>query len=327
MQANSTEESEENQNQQKDSQEEQSSKMSKVKEITVGILVPLICIGLNQLFAFLTTFSKEPWFSMHIIAFVTILVQWVAFIHAGGFFGNQMTEKYFDLTGSFTYILTLALTFFLIPRPSIRQIIVSSLACIWALRLGIFLFTRIVQSNGVDRRFTALKVHWLRFFQTWNVQGVWVFITLLSVLISNQTVDKEPLSIVNYIGIGVWVLGFLFEVIADQQKRSFKEDPLNANKFINKGLWSISRHPNYFGEIVLWFGIAMITIRDGSVWEILARFISPMFVLLLLIFVSGIPLLEKHADEKFGNIEEYKRYKARTPVLVPLIGRRGSAMF
>jgi steroid 5-alpha reductase family enzyme len=300
--------------------------MSKLKEYLIGILVPIICIGVNQLFAYLVTFSKTPIYSMYIIAFVTIFVQWVVFIHASGLFGNQRTEKYFDLTGSFTYLLTVLLTVLLVPQPSIRQIVVSSFACVWALRLGIFLFSRILIS-GEDRRFTAMKVHWLRFFQAWNVQGVWVFITLLSILIANQTVDKAPLNIPNYIGIGVWVFGFLFESIADQQKRSFRSDPLNANKWISKGLWSISRHPNYFGEIVLWIGIALITITDGPWWEILARFVSPIFVALLLIFISGIPLLEKHADEKFGAIEEYKRYKARTPVLVPIIGCRGNAMF
>lgn len=144
----------------------------------------------------------------------------------------------------------------------------------------------------------------------------------------NVSSSLEPLGVLDYIGIPLWAIGFLFEVVADYQKSSFRKITENKDKWIASGLWSTTRHPNYFGEIVLWFGNALIAFGGlGMKARGAFVFISPIFVTLLLIFVSGIPSLERAADQKFGKNPDYQKYKKATPVLVPFIGRRGDAMF
>jgi steroid 5-alpha reductase family enzyme len=118
------------------------------------------------------------------------------------------------------------------------------------------------------------------------------------------------------VGFLIWVFGFAFEVIADSQKSRFKADPANEGKFINTGLWARSRHPNYFGEIVLWIGVAVIAFPVLQGWQ-LVTLISPVFVTLLLTRISGLPMLERRADETWGGQEDYEAYKGRTPVLIP----------
>ena len=127
-----------------------------------------------------------------------------------------------------------------------------------------------------------------------------------------QTIDYSLI----YIGIVVWLFGFLFECIADYQKNEFKSKIENKNQFITKGLWSLSRHPNYFGEIILWIGISMISFSMLSGWQYLTLF-SPIFIYILLTNISGINLLEKKADEKWGDLDSYQKYKENTPELIP----------
>jgi steroid 5-alpha reductase family enzyme len=154
-----------------------------------------------------------------------------------------------------------------------------------------------------------------------------VFITALPVLSLNQAVDKKPLDVVDYVGVLLWGTGFLFEVTADLQKTFFLQG--SNKKFIDTGLWSLSRHPNYFGEILLWIGVAMISSNGMKAWssQAISSWVSPLFVALLLIFISGIPMLEKASDAKWGNQKNYKLYKEITPVLIPIVGRKGSAPF
>lgn len=131
---------------------------------------------------------------------------------------------------------------------------------------------------------------------TWLAQGIWVNITaspLLVVISKHAQIPKiNPLEI---IGVIVWAFGLIFEAVSDYQKSAFKENPENKGKFINEGLWSISRHPNYFGEIVLWVGAALYAIPSLVEWEFLSM-LSPIFVCVLIVGVSGIPILEKKAD-------------------------------
>jgi steroid 5-alpha reductase family enzyme len=117
-------------------------------------------------------------------------------------------------------------------------------------------------------------------------------------------------------------VGFALEAVADQQKRRFRERPENAGRFIATGLWAWSRHPNYFGEILLWTGVALVALPALDGWQ-LATLLSPVFVTLLLTRVSGVPLLEERADARWGDDPEYLAYKKRTPLLVPRIGARG----
>jgi steroid 5-alpha reductase family enzyme len=208
------------------------------------------------------------------------------------------------------------------------MIILSTFVAIWSIRLGWFLFTRIHNNNGIDSRFTTIKAFLPRFLMAWTLQGVWVFFTMLPVLMLHQASEDFVFNVLDYIGIPVWIFGFTFEVISDYQKSAFRKLAENREKFIHTGLWSISRHPNYFGEIVLWIGVALCAFGGlGMKPKAGFVFISPIFVALLLIFISGIPLLEQKADKKYGDNDLYQHYKQTTPVLVPFIGRRGDAMF
>lgn len=184
-----------------------------------------------------------------------------------------------------------------------------------------------------------------RFLMAWTLQGVWVFLTMIPVLLLNQSIDSKAFGTFDYIGIPLWAIGFLIEIISDFQKSAFRKLAENKEKWIQSGLWSSSRHPNYFGEITLWVGVALCSFGGlGATPRAAFAFISPCFVALLLvglnnmkrsnshpcslqIFVSGIPLLEDKADNKFGDNSDYRRYKENTPTLIPFIGRRGNAMF
>lgn len=211
----------------------------------VGVMgVILSTVALTQGIAILGTATlKWPPQILNYLALFTIGVQWVSFLYAGGLFGNQPTEKYYDLIGSLTYLSTLSISVFLLPISEIsaRQMIVTSCAGLWAIRLGGFLFYRIHNSGGVDSRFTEMKKDCGKFLIAWTIQGAWVFLTLLSILVVNQKVDTEPLRVVNYIGLGTFVVGFVTETTADLQKLRFKQNPVNEGKWIDSGLWSVSR--------------------------------------------------------------------------------------
>jgi len=186
---------------------------------------------------------------------------------------------------------------------------------VWAVRLASFLFLRISKS-GKDGRFDDIKTRPLRFLLAWTLQGLWVLVTAGAALAIITGGVREPLGAVGIAGIVIWAIGMLIEIIADRQKSAFKADPDNDGKFIDVGLWSWSRHPNYFGEIVLWTGMAIVALPVLQGWQ-WVTLISPVFVAFLLIKVSGIPLLEEKADERWGGQEAYENYKRETPVLVP----------
>ncbi len=241
-------------------------------------------------------------------------IQWLVFIPSYLF----QTEKFFDLTGSITYISVIGVSV-CYSRYSAgldaRSILLAALVIIWAIRLGSFLFGRIKKA-GKDDRFDELKPSFIRFLNVWTIQGLWVTFTAAAALVAITTTNKKELDVLAVIGLLVWVFGFVIEVVADSQKSRFSANPDNKGKFIQTGLWSRSRHPNYFGEIVLWLGIAIIALPVLQGWQWVAL-ISPLFVTLLLTRVSGIPLLEKKADNKWGGQADYEEYKKNTPVLTP----------
>ena len=195
-----------------------------------------------------------------------------------------------------------------------RSIIVAVLVLVWALRLGSFLFRR-VRKDGGDGRFDTIKTDPKRFFMMWTVQALWVFLTVAAGLAAITTEDPKDFGIVGAVGVAVWVIGFVIEVVADQQKRAFRSDPANNGRYITTGLWAWSRHPNYFGEIMLWTGIAIIAIPvlEGWRWVML---ISPVFVFLLITRVSGVPMLESRAKKRWGDDPDYRAYKSRTPSML-----------
>ena len=254
-------------------------------------------------------FSGIPVFGLMVgLAF---LIQWVAFIPAF----TLQTEKFYDITGSITYITVMILAAVLSRNVDARALLVLTLVVIWALRLGTFLFGRI-RKAGKDDRFDQIKPSFLRFLNAWTIQGLWVTFTASAALAAITTTRRVALDIFAVLGLLIWAFGFGFEVIADAQKSRFNANPDNRGKFIQSGLWSRSRHPNYFGEIVLWIGVAVIALPILQGWQWIAL-ISPVFVTVLLTRVSGVPMLEKKADQKWGGQEDYEAYKKRTPVLIP----------
>ena len=225
------------------------------------------------------------------------------------------TEKFYDLTGSITYISVTIMAVVLSPVVDGRSILLMILVVIWAGRLGTFLFQRVLEA-GKDSRFDEIKTSFPRFLTTWMLQGLWVSLTLAAALAAITTTERKPLGWFTLIGTLVWLIGFGIEVVADAQKSRFRDKEENQGDFIDTGLWAWSRHPNYFGEITLWFGVAIIALPILQGWQ-WVTLISPIFVALLITQVSGVPILEKKADEKWGGQEDYEEYKENTPVLIP----------
>jgi steroid 5-alpha reductase family enzyme len=250
-----------------------------------------------------------PLFAICVTA--AFLVQWLVFIPAY----LRQTEKFFDLTGSLTYISVTVLAVWLSPVRDGRSLLLMAMVIIWAGRLGSFLYRRI-QKEGKDGRFDEIKPSFLRFLNVWTIQGLWVTFTAAAALVAITSEYRQPLGWVAGLGALVWAVGFGIEVVADSQKSAFTANPANKSKFINSGLWARSRHPNYFGEIVLWLGVAIVAVPVLQGWQWVAL-ISPLFVTLLLTRVSGIPLLEQRADEKWGGQADCEQYKKETPVLIP----------
>ncbi|MFT5151832.1 MAG: steroid 5-alpha reductase family enzyme [Planctomycetota bacterium] len=224
------------------------------------------------------------------------------------------TERYYDLVGSATH-LSLVGCATLLAEPDPRGWLLAGLAAVWALRLGSFLFLRIHRA-GSDRRFDEVKQDFGQFLIAWTLQALWVFLTLCCALaaITITSAEPQPLGVWAVVGGLVWALGFGVEVAADRQKSVFRKDPANAGRFISSGLWAWSRHPNYCGEIVLWVGVAVIALPALSGWQYVTL-VSPLFVYVLLTSISGVPPLEKRAEEKWGDDPEYRTYVERTPVL------------
>jgi len=235
-------------------------------------------------------------------------LNWLVFIPSYA----AQTERYFDLTGSITYLTVVACGVALGNRDP-RALLLALLVGIWALRLGTFLFSRILR-EGADRRFDALKPSFARFLLTWTLQGLWVFLTVSCALAAITAAAAEPLGALAALGTAVWIAGFAIEPVSDRQKGRFRADPANRERFITTGLWAWSRHPNYCGEILLWIGIALVALPALSGWS-LVTLVSPFFVYLLLTRISGIPLLESRSDARWGDDPAYQAYKARTPVL------------
>ncbi|MAI52775.1 MAG: hypothetical protein CMP96_00305 [Gammaproteobacteria bacterium] len=240
---------------------------------------------------------------------MSFAIQWLVFVPAYAF----SSEKFFDLTGSITYISLVLIALFFAPELTDRDYLIGMLVLIWAARLGQFLFRRVIKA-GEDRRFRTMKTDFLQFLMTWSLQGLWVSITLGAGLAAISSVEKTPLGWVGWLGAGLWLIGFAIEVVADAQKTTFRAVAEHQERFIQTGLWAWSRHPNYFGEILLWFGMALIALPALSGGQYVTL-ISPIFVFVLMTYISGVRMLEARADRKWGADPDYQQYKLRTPVL------------
>ena len=282
--------------------------VEKPKNIIINLTISLVVIFATIAFAGLSESDlviKTAWF--------ILLIHWVAFVPALIF----KTEKFYDLTGSicyafaaiFVYQQTYGATFSL-------SLFISISVLIWTLRLGYFLLKRVLDA-GEDKRFRTIKTSPSQFFMTFNLSALWVVICSLCALtaVSNGVFEVKPIF---YIGLLTFILGFSIEVIADNQKTEFRSNPENTDKFITTGLWSFSRHPNYFGEVMLWTGIAIMSypyLEGVQYWTL----ISPIFSFTLIYFVSGVRMLEARANLKWGEDINYQNYVKKTPIFFPKI--------
>ena len=269
----------------------------------IHLLISFSAFSICYLLAFLTEIPVLQ----NVILYI-FLIQWVLFIPAYLF----KTEKFYDLAGSSTYIFAVSYILYDSSENLTNLILGTAIIC-WAVRLGSFLFFRIKKA-GEDKRFKEIKQSPTRFFLAWSLQGMWVSVCSLCALTALSTENGVVLNGYLYLGFGLFLTGFLIEIIADKQKSKFRSNLDNKDKFINTGLWSKSRHPNYLGEIILWLGISIMSISSLSGLQYLTL-VSPLFTYLLLVYVSGVRLLEESGNKKWGHLNSYKEYVKNTPVL------------
>ena len=272
------------------------------------ILFSFIAFSISYLIAFLTEISLVK--SAVLFAFI---IQWVLFVPAFLF----KTEKFYDISGSFTYISIISYVYYqsyLLKGFNLGNLILVFFIGFWAVRLGSFLFLRIHKA-GEDKRFRLIKRSPTQFFMTWTFQGMWV--SLCSACALTAMASDQGLIINNwfYIGSFLFLFGLAIEIIADYQKTIFRKDEKNKDNFIKTGLWALSRHPNYLGEIILWLGVSVISFSSLSDWQYITL-ISPIFTYLLLVHISGVRILESNGKKKWGHLKNYNEYIDKTPMLL-----------
>lgn len=245
-------------------------------------------------------------------------MQMVVFIlHAA----PNRSEKYFDVTGSITFLTTVVYSFLKGNKtPAFdRPTLVSFCVLAWAIRLGTFLLRRILRDKH-DRRMKEFKANLVLFAGTWSMQGSWVSVVALPAYLLNLSPESSSaLGWVDALGLFIWASGWALQLTADYQKWAFRNEDQNKNRFITAGVWRYSRHPNYFGEMALWFGLSLVAWNDIGGDDGMLAFASPLFTVFLLSFLSGIPLLEQYANRKWGKDKQYMEYKAQTSILIPWI--------
>ena len=270
--------------------------------LSISIII-LICTGLGFII-------DNPIVINAII--LIFIIHWISFIPANIY----KTEKFFDLTGSLTYISVISYVLYSKSQSFdsvFGEIIISASIIIWATRLGSFLFLRIKKA-GEDKRFREFKKSWSRWLLTWTTSGMWVTICSLCALTAISSNSVIEIGLLFYLGLFLFITGLIIEIVADLQKTKFRSIPTNKEKFISTGLWSKSRHPNYLGEITLWFGISIMSFSNLNGLELITL-ISPIFTYWLLVYVSGVNILEKNGQKKWGHLESYKKYIKKTPRL------------
>ena len=240
---------------------------------------------------------------------IALGIQIFFFIFASFFKSDKVT----DLSYGLSFII---LSIFLLLRNNtfqLIQLIISTLIVLWGVRLAGYLFIRILKIKK-DSRFDGMRENFVKFAGFWFFQAITVWIIMLPATFILSSSFKLSLSVLSYTGIGIWTLGFLIESLADHQKYTFKNQ--NRTGFIKTGLWKYSRYPNYFGEMTLWWGLFIMTIPYlvGLSW---LTILGPVFITFILLFVSGIPLLEKRYNKKYADDKEYQKYKKNTSKLIP----------
>lgn len=226
----------------------------------------------------------------------------------------RQTDKLTDLTYASTFI-AIAVALYIMCTDSVVSALIVGMVAVWAIRLGVYLGIRI-HKMGKDRRFDAWRANFWKFGRFWLLQGasVWIIMAPAMIVLVNMPAQFNLWSLV---GLVVWAIGLAIETIADQQKYQFLNNPKNKGKWIASGLWGWSRHPNYFGEIMVWLGVYLFAIPYLSFWLAIIALASPLWISGLLIFGTGLPQAEKRADAKWGKIPAYRKYKKHVPILIP----------
>lgn len=218
-----------------------------------------------------------------------------------------------DIAWGLGFVLMAWLSFF-ISGFSFKALFVNSLVTVWGLRLALHIYKR-NKNKPEDPRYLEWRKTWKNFFlrsyfQIFLLQGVFLFLISLPVIFINYSTSNN-FGILEVIGSIAWGIGFYFETTSDKQLAEFIVNPINKGKLMDKGLWKYSRHPNYFGEVVQWWGIFIIALSiSGSFFTI----IGPFTITILILFVSGIPLLEK----KYKGRVDFEEYKKITSIFIPL---------
>ena len=285
--------------------------MKKEVRSAITSIVFLFCIYLLSFLGSNIESSIQTINSFSFLLVLSVIIQIIFFIPSF----ILKTEKLYDLIGSTTYVIVTSIAYVSVDNKTTTDTLLFLFIIIWATRLGTYLFRRI-QRDSEDVRFEKAKRNFFWFLQYWMGQALWVSITSCAAVIAILKPESSTLNIYSYIGIIIWIFGFSIEVISDLQKNKFKKSQNTNETFISTGLWSKSRHPNYFGEITLWSGIYIISLSSFSGIDYLS-IISPIFVFILLTRMSGINMLEKIADDRYKHLDEYLEYKENTPKLIP----------
>ncbi len=234
------------------------------------------------------------------------------------------TDVFTDITYSLTYFL-LSVLLFVFARPDgLITTLVLSLVCLWAIRLGSYLLRRILIIK-VDHRFDDRRDNPIAFGSFWLLQAITVWVVMIPVA-SMAFADGRGQGANPYVAypfLALALASLAFETVADAQKFAFKRIPGNDRAFMKRGLWSLSRHPNYFGELLFWWSLALsgVTVFRGLEW---LSFIGPVFITVLIRYVSGVPLLEKSAEKKWGSDPDYVAYRDSTSLIIPRIAKKGA---
>lgn len=290
----------------------------------LSFIQPVVLIYLSQYFSAQSfeAVKVEGWEKSRIelnrwvwMAIFNIAVHW-----AGFFFAVLIDSvKYFDITEDIGYMAAIYWSYSKIPDPSTRQQIAYGCAIIWNIRLLCFLGYRIIV-RGRDFRFDKLNEGQAYQFFGWTSGGTWCWANGFALWFVAECKQDVALGPVDFLGVSLFAMGLLFELISDIQKYKFnRAHEAGTNKrWIDSGLWSASRHPNYFFENMLWFGVSLICMsgKFTDVFSVATCLVTPLWSFFFLVFTSMM-LLEKRADKKWGDDPKYQEYKARTPVWFP----------
>ena len=226
------------------------------------------------------------------------------------------TDKLTDISYALTFF-GIGLFNVLGNEMTVNKWLVVSVTWLWAIRLGSFLLYR-VNKVGKDDRFDDMRSSFWLFGRFWLLQAITAWVVMLPTSFFLQREQNTEVSFVLFIGLGIAVVGLLIEAFADMQKFNFKMNKTNKGKWIDEGLWHYSRHPNYFGEIAMWSGVYVAVVSYLSENQPLYALASPVLIFVVLMFMSGVPILERQADKKWGHLKSYREYKNSTSLVIPL---------